>query len=253
MNLKVLEAGEHGKVIKQKGGNKDKQTAAILRRSLRLKDVESGQSDAATMAGMKAFNQARQAGKDADAARTAQATASAEVRRASRAKQLKAKREIQNSHTVYEYIGAILAESLNLFEFKSVRQYKRDLNKTNLSPEEIAKRINLRRKRVKAVATDPNREIKDPVINPPGGDKQGPKHTETGERLGHLRRSAQAARAKAKGKKLPKPSPSKPLSPQERKDFEAHKEDLRRGSGDAERRRLSVGLGASRGLGPKRR
>lgn len=107
-------AGEHGKVIKQKGGNKDKQTAAILRRSLRLKDVESGQSDAATMAGMKAFNQARQAGKDADAARTAQATASAEVRRASRAKQLKAKRE--DSHTVYEYIGAILAESLGLVE-----------------------------------------------------------------------------------------------------------------------------------------
>jgi hypothetical protein len=107
-------AGEHGKVIKQKGGNKDKQTAAILRRSLRLKDVESGQSDSATMAGMKAFNQARQAGKDADAARTAQATASAEVRRASRAKQLKAKRE--DSHTVYEYIGAILAESLGLVE-----------------------------------------------------------------------------------------------------------------------------------------
>lgn len=122
--------------------------------------------------------------------------------------------KIEDSHTVYEYIGAILAESLNLFEFKSTRQYKRDLNKTNLSPEDIAKRVNLRRKRIKAVTTDPNRTTKNPVINPPGGDPQGPRHTKTGKRIGHLTRAAQAARAKAKGERLPERPASKPLDPE---------------------------------------
>ena len=104
-------AGEHGRVIRQRTGDSEEARKAIQRRTRRRRKVEFSQSDAARAAGHRAFERSRLEGEGADVAVSRQATASAKVRRAE-----KNKRRREDSHTVYEYIGAILAESLGLVE-----------------------------------------------------------------------------------------------------------------------------------------